>query len=537
MYWALLATHVYSTVRERPFMNLNRLVQVCRSVELLLITSLFAVVTAGCGGGSTTNARTLPAGTVSNTNNPLVAQYSIAPTADATVHVEFGPDTNYGFSTSDESTPSGGGQTNILVAGMKQNSTYHMRAVVKYSDGTEQKDADRTFMTGAVPAGLGIPAVSVTTPAGISPASGVELASLNPGSANQLRTAAFDPDGNLIWYYDYDVSLGIAQPIKLLSNGHLIIVLYGASGPGGTVREIDLAGNTVHEFTVSDLHQALTAAGYTWVPIGIHHDILSLPNGHLILLVNSSRDFTDVTGYPGVSHVIGDYIVDLDETYKPVWVWSSFDHLDVNRHPMNFPDWTHSNALVYSQDDGNLLLSIRHQHWVIKIDYQNGQGSGDVLWRLGYQGDFALDAGAPANWFYAQHSANIASSNSSGDFQLALFDNGNGRVLDDMGTACGSGVAACYSRATLFEVNEAAKTAHLTWSYQVPYSFWGGAIQQLNNTDMYFGITTPADNPTSARIMEVTQEPIPQVIWKLDVNGQNSYRTIHLPSLYPEVQW
>jgi hypothetical protein len=517
-------------------MNSNRLVQVCRNLELLLIASLFAVATAGCGGSSATKARVLPAGAVSSTGNPLVAQYSIAPTADATVHVEFGPDTNYGFSTSDTSTPSGGGQTNILVAGMKQNSTYHMRAVVKYTDGTEQNDADQVFTTGAVPGGTGIPAVTITTPAGIAAASGVELASLNPAS-NQLRTAAFDPEGNLVWYYDYDASLGIAQPIKLLSNGHLILVLYGVSGIGGTVREIDLAGSTVHEFTVHDLTQALATAGYTWTPIAIHHDILSLANGHFILLVNSAKDFTDVTGYPGVSHVIGDYIVDLDETYKPVWVWSSFDHLDVNRHPMNFPDWTHSNSLVYSQDDGNLLLSIRHQHWVIKIDYQNGQGTGDVLWRLGHQGDFALDAGDPANWFYAQHSANIVSPNSSGDFQLALFDNGDNRVMDSMGTTCGSGGPACYSRATVFEVNEAAKTAHLNWSYQTAYSFWGGAIQQLENTNMYFDITTPADNPTGARIMEVTQEPIPQVIWQMDVNGQNSYRTIHLPSLYPGVQW
>jgi len=26
-------------------------------------------------------------------------------------------------------------------------------------------------------------------------------------------------------------------------------------------------------------------------------------------------------------------------------------------------------------------------------------------------------------------------------------------------------------------------------------------------------------------------------VWKLEVANQNSYRTIHLPSLYPGVQW
>lgn len=50
-------------------------------------------------------------------------------------------------------------------------------------------------------------------------------------------------------------------------------------------------------------------------------------------------------------------------------------------------------------------------------------------------------------------------------------------------------------------------------------------------------MSTPSDNPTGARAMEVTQEQTPQVVWQLDINGQNSYRTLHLPSLYPGVQW
>jgi hypothetical protein len=93
-----------------------------------------------------------------------------------------------------------------------------------------------------------------------------------------------------------------------------------------------------------------------------------LLNGHWLCLVNSTKPFTDLPGYPGVTPVLGDALVDLDTNLQPVWVWNSFDHLDVNRHPYLFPDWTHSNAIAYSADDGNLLLSIRHQNWVIKID-------------------------------------------------------------------------------------------------------------------------------------------------------------------------
>ena len=58
------------------------------------------------------------------------------------------------------------------------------------------------------------------------------------------------------------------------------------------------------------------------------------------------------------------------------------------------------------------LFSLRHQSWVIKIDYQNGTGSGNVLWRLGYQGDFALAQGSdPSLWFSFQHFPSLISQN------------------------------------------------------------------------------------------------------------------------------
>lgn len=480
----------------------------------------------------------LPAGTVSATQNILVAQYSISPPKTASVYVEFGTDTNYALQTSVQQTPAGGGPVNILVAGMKQNTTYHMRAVVTYADNSVQYDSDHTFTTSTVDASR-VPQVSVSSPSGAQPTPGIELASLNPGATPYLfELVAFDTSGNLIWYYNYDLSLGIVEPAKLLPNGDMLIVFTPSSNIGGTIREIDLAGNTVRQFTVNDLNQWLSAAGYTLTVYSLNHDILPLSNGHLLLLGTDNQTFTDLPGYPGQTTVAGNDIIDLDENNKPVWVWKAFDHLDVNRQPMSFPDWLHANAVVYSPDDGNLLLSLRHQHWVIKIDYENGTGSGNILWRLGYQGDFTLDQDAPANWFYAQHYASIISPNSTGDFLLGVFDNGDNRVLDSNGTICGSlGAATCYSRPVIFEVNETEMTARVAWSYNTVYSFWGGVTQQLPNSNLFVDLTAPADNPTGARVMEVTQQPSPQVVWQLDINGQNSYRTIHLPSLYPGVQW
>jgi len=172
---------------------------------------------------------------------------------------------------------------------------------------------------------------------------------------------------------------------------------------------------------------------------------------------------------------------------------------------------------------------------VLKIDYQNGNGAGDVIWKLGYQGDFTLNSDLDSDWFFAQHDANIASSNSTGNFQLAMFDNGDTRP-DSSGVPCAGYVPPyCYSTAAIFQVNETARTASRFWSFTTPYSCWGGTTRVLPNSNVFLDETTPGDlNLTGARDVEVTQTPSPAIVWQLEIDGQNSYRTIHLPSLYPE---
>jgi hypothetical protein len=429
---------------------------------------------------------------------------------------------------------------------MKANTTYHMRADVSFPEGTQFVDTDHTFATGGLPASR-VPQITVTNPNGLSPSPGAILLHLWPGGSDQINVAAVDNAGNLIWYYDYDASLGLPQGIKLLPNGHMLMNL-SLDGSGGSLsalgllQEIDLAGNVISQFSITDLNNWLSAAGYNLVAYGFHHDFAPLPNGHIIVLVNLYQNFTNLPGYPGTTAVLGDALVDLDENHKPVWVWNSFDHLDVNRHPMpgTFPDWTHTNAVVYSPDDGNLLLSMRHQFWVIKIDYEDGQGTGDILWHLGYQGDFSLTNGQDPDWFYAQHYANIVSPNSTGVFNLEVFDNGDYRVLDAQGDQCGtSGQPPCYSRVPIFQVDEVGMTATILWQDNLSpvYSLWGGSAQLLNDRNVVFGMTAPSDDISGARYMEVTSDPTPQVVLQMEVFGQNAYRAVHLPSLYPGVQW
>ncbi len=315
-----------------------------------------------------------------------------------------------------------------------------------------------------------------------------------------------------------------AFPIRQLDNGNFLINFES------DVREVDLAGNIVRQVTLSQLNTALAAAGYSLQAANLHHDLLRLSNGHWLLLVNESRDFQDLPGYPGTVTVLGDAVVDLDTNNQPVWVWRAFDHLDVNRHPYMFPDWTHSNALVL-EPDGSLLLSMRHQSWILKIDYANGAGGGDVLWRLGPEGDFTLSVSDPAQWFYNQHFPTLLQASGSTQ-QIAMYDNGDTRP-DSNGQPC---TTDCYSRAVIMSLDESSRTAQITWQYSPGwFSFWGGSIGVLPNGNVEFD-STAVPNAFS-HVLEVTQTSAPQKVWEMDVSNTPFYRAYRIPSLYPGVSW
>jgi arylsulfate sulfotransferase len=499
-----------------------------------------------CGGGA--NSALAPMASVASTQNPLVAQYTVASGCAGQAMVEFGPDTSYGKSTSWYPVLGGYQKTNILVAGMTASTTYHMRSLVECAD-QAAASADLTFATGALPSSLPFPQLQVSRP--ITPGlatppenPGIELLDLIAPTSNMMQAFATDRDGNPIWYYD--VGQGYYPfTVKPLSNGHILLNV--VSPTLSILREVDLAGNTIREMDINAFQQKVQSAGYDFVPAGFHHDLLPLDNGHLLILVDCSKSFTDLPGYPGTIAVTGDVVVDLDSNWNPDWYWNSFDYLDINRHLEGLPDWTHSNALVYSPDDGNILVSMRHQSWVLKLDYQNGAGSGRVLWRLGYQGDFALaQGGDPSLWFSFQHFPSMISHNGA-QTTLAIWDNGDNRVLNSNGEVCidprlGGIYPSCYSRATVFQIDESAMVANLLWADPLQYfGVWGGSINQLANGNIEFDLNDPAIPPSAnvaSEVQEVTQTSTPQVVWKMDIPVPTyAYRTYRIPSLYPGVTW
>jgi arylsulfate sulfotransferase len=488
----------------------------------------------------------LTAGTISKTQNPQVALYSIKLPFPGSISVNFGPDTSYGRSTWWQSTDTAGGTINMLVAGMLPNATYHMQAVIQLSNGATATDSDHTFQTGAP---LVVPNLTVTTTPGMTPQPGVEQLTL---LASPIRgIAVTDLQGGVLWTYaSPNPTIDDIEGVKQLPNGHFLITIGDGSGFAGTatanniiaIREIDLTGGIVREISIDDLNTELVAAGYNLALRQFHHDVTPLPNGHWLVLSNTLKTYTNVTGFPGTSNVLGDVIVDLDENLQPVWVWNEFDHLDVNRHPLAFPDWTHTNAVIYSPSDGNIMVSMRSQNWVIKVAYNDGAGNGDVLWRLGAGGDFTLVGGTdPVDWQYAQHYPSLFTPNSSGVFSLGLMDNGNARVFPPFG--CGGAVLPpCnYSSIPVFQIDEGAKTATFTFHQKLPaalYSFFGGNTDLLANGNVEYDLCgVGAVVGAGSDIFEVTQTSTPQTVWHMHSTGASVYRGYRMPSLYPGVQW
>jgi hypothetical protein len=478
---------------------------------------------------------------VSPTANPLVALYSVPPGPQGTVHVEFAVASSSPWWQSTNELPSEPGRsTNFFVAGMLPNTTYEMRDV--FGDGTTS--APLLFTTGSLPSQLSFPTFTVQQPPG--PGSDLDqgllfyqFPNLPSNAPNPLAT---DLSGHVVWYYDVSqAGLTHTYPGQSLVPGGTVLLLgvdQYAPLPAtlDVLREIDLAGNTVRQTNLDAVNAQLTALGQHPI-LSFTHDLERLPNGQTAVIGSTERTI-DVNGTP--TEYVGMSIVVLDRNFQVSWVWDSFDHLDVNRGPIlgeilqpggvdqlsaSTPvlpavDWLHINAVSWSPGDGNLVVSVRHQDWVIKIDYENGAGDGHVVWRLGQGGDFTVNSTDPNPWFSHQHDAHYID-----DSTLILFDNGDTRQASD---------PSAHSRGQVWKLDEQTMTATLVFNVDLgSYSPMFGSAQRLSNGDYSF---LSGAQGTAPKLFGQTIEVRPDgsQAYVLGVN-RGDYRSFRVQTLYAGV--
>jgi arylsulfate sulfotransferase len=251
--------------------------------------------------------------------------------------------------------------------------------------------------------------------------------------------------------------------------------------------------------------------------------------------VNLEQAFTD---QPGITTVTGNALIDWDPQKGPVWTWSGFDHIPLTHAPFGSSDWTHGNAVIYSPDDGNLILSMRNKNWIVKINYQNGTGGGKVLWHLGPDGDFSLPSSqAPMEWNYRQHYPVLIGPNSAGVFPLMSFNKGNNRPVRASNDICGTpGFTECNSSVPIFQLNEYTDAPEVLEEDNIspPYSRCCGNAGLLTNGKLEYDVAADVNTPNVSYIQEVTREQNP---WQMNITGQLAYRGLRISSLYPGVEW
>jgi hypothetical protein len=479
---------------------------------------------------------------VTPTSHPLVALYSAPPSSAGSVFVQFAvAGDNPSWRNTDPRAVVPGKSANFFVAGMLPNTTYQMRHML--SDGTGS--APQLFTTGALPTTLTFPTYTMTLPPGSGSDPGQDMIFHQSARApitipNPLAT---DLQGNVMWYYDPTASgLTFTFPIQSLAPGGTVLVVgidphTAFPGSRNVLREVDLAGNAIRETNLAAINSQLTALGHTDVVHSFTNDAQRLPDGRTVAIGITERTI-DVNGTP--TDTIGMSIIVLDADLQVAWAWSGFDHLDVSRAPVlgeiiqpgntgpatavpRLPavDWLHINAVSWSPADGNLVLSVRHQDWVVKIDYRNGAGDGHVVWRLGKGGDFALNSADPSAWFSHQHNAHYIDGDT-----LILLDNGNTRRATD---------PTANSRGQVWTLDEQAMTATPVLNADLgTYAGAVGSAQRLSNGNYHFnlGINGPEPPRPPAHLVEFT--PDGTKVYDLQSN-RTEYRSYRTRTLYEGV--
>ncbi len=452
-----------------------------------------------------------------------------------------------------------GASENFLVAGMRAASLYYMQSET-VNGGVDTMGSLVSYTTGTP--SFSFTGISLPTPP-TSQDSLTEqfllLSNLAPGFPY-----AIDLSGAPVWYYKDPTPNAVPLLTKPVTGGTMLMITNGPNSIGGTVsadqvlREIDLAGNVIRETNASRLSEEVVllsglpsscTLGSTDCMVGaMHHEAVRLSNGHTLVLSDEEKIFTDGTQGSSPTNpvdIIGDIILDLDTNWQVSWYWRSFEHLDANRaavlgetctagapgcEPLFLTtgianDWLHANSL-YHAADGSILLSMRHQDWVDKIDYNNGAGTGNVLWTLGLGGDFTINSTDPYPWFSHQHDVGFELD---GTTILSLHDNGNTRVAPPP-VGLGSGD----SRGYVLSINQTNMTATpLLLADMGVYAFAVGSAQRLSNGDYHFDegyLTNPAPYNQSTEVRPTSVQGT--LGFKFQLNGNFAYRSFRMSDLY-----
>lgn len=275
------------------------------------------------------------------------------------------------------------------------------------------------------------------------------------------RPLIFDDLGKVRWYLDLSFFGEIIWPIQRLSDGVLLV------GGRNELHEYDMLGKLLKKKALDEKYR-------------IHHDIIELPDGKLLISVLKRGVPMVVNGKEMES--MNDFIILYNrETSKIEKEWDLAKHLDVSRATINklvVADWLHMNGLAYDPSDNSILVSGKNQG-LSKISWDD-----ELQWIMSPKKDWGLagrnEDGPDTNPFLLTgvdgegnpfNKAVQDGFESPADFDFPwgqhapeILPNGN-VILYDNGYMRNFEAKVNYSRAVEYQVNEEEMTVQQKWQY------------------------------------------------------------------------
>ena len=347
-------------------------------------------------------------------------------------------------------------------------------------------------------------------------------------------------------------------------------------------REIDLTGRTVNAWYAAQRPEGDEPDAVPVDVRSLHHQPHQMPNGNFLAVSGHAQyvrnwpaSVTDPLNCRQDKWVVGDKVIEFTRDGEVVWSWDAFDHLDVHRigydaldaywHVRGFPDhgdWTHCNGVCYDERDDSVLLSLRLQDAVIKID----RASGHIRWILadhgGWRDDLAkklLVPEGPVRWPWHGHNPRITP-----DGTVIMFDNG---VYQARPGTPPQPMHKTFSRAVEYEIDEEKMTVREIWSsattqQEVAERTWAmGDVHRLydsNTALVIHSIAMPkgrtdigwdeqdrtvrhvSEFPSFARIIEYDRSRQSDIVFDVSIKDEDDlfqwevFGGLRSPSLYPE---
>jgi hypothetical protein len=387
---------------------------------------------------------------------------------------------------------------------------------------------------------------------------GVTLFNLSsPRQSSLGMLVAVNERGEVVWFYRSDRGIGDA---RRMSNGNLLFMeAVGAA-------EIDMLGNVLRRW--SPARATLVEGDSMSIPVAtdmFHHELYEMPSGQFLTLSTELRMLsqypsseTDPEAPPETADVAGDVLVEFRSDGTVQNQWSLLSILDPFRigfgslggqWDLIYPeavngtrDWSHANAIIHDPSDDSMIVSVRHQDAIVKIDHKTG----NLIWILGEPGGwnppwsrYLLRPAGDVQWPYHQHAPMITPRGT-----LLLFDNGNFRHRPFDGRPNEN-----YSRAVEYSIDREHMTVSEVWSYGGPGDemFFSNALGDADwmpltgNVLITDGSRAEPSRGRFARIVEVTHAQPARKVFEVIVRdapasvplGWQVYRSERLSSLYP----